>query len=177
MTNAELKNIVKDIKNGTIGAITLIKRDIVKVKCPLLNVTAINVITGVQFGIDYEKVCNARSEEEYKAEKPNSMEWEQFPFILQSTKDSEVKYLRYYLTKNTKTTTTYYVDGEEATAEQLEIIKEWKYAPRKTHLCKKQTEHGIADENQLHPRNPLAENILALHCGNAQYDYALGLVD
>ncbi len=68
-------------------------------------------------------------------------------------------YLRIYAYKGGKVENIYFINGELATTEQIEIIKEWE---RKQHKpSARQTENGLT-ENQVQPSSPKFSNILSL---------------
>lgn len=72
-------------------------------------------------------------------------EWENI--LAQSDKDNEQFYLRVAMNANSKVTTTYLINGKEATAEELEIIKA-DLKPSKRDFSK-QHEAGVAEGDEV----------------------------
>ena len=136
-------------------------------------------MSNVALGDDYENTINARLERKgeegnYQAEKPKGKSWLEYPYILQSDKDENVKYLRCTIRPNTATKTLFILDGEIVTdADTIIAIKDWmpKSAP-----CAKQTESGLSDEEQVIVRDYKLDGILCLTQGEKVFN-RIGLID
>lgn len=81
----------------------------------------------LQFGVSYEnKVNNEREREglerDFIPQSPRGMEWEVYPKVLRSIKDSEKKYIRVTTTAKTRIEVIYLVDDRIATSEETAEI-------------------------------------------------------
>lgn len=136
-------------------------------------------MSNVALGYDYENTINARLERKgeegnYQSEKPKGKSWLEYPYILQSDKDENVKYLRCTIRPNTATKTLFILDGEIVTdADTIIAIKDWmpKSAP-----CAKQTESGLSDDEQVIVRDYKLDGILCLTQGEKVFN-RIGLID
>ena len=137
-------------------------------------------MSNVALGYDYENVVNARLkknglESDFVAEKPKGMNWDKYPFILQSDKDSEIKYLRCTMRPNTTSKVKYILDGKVVKdANVLEDIISWV---NKNNYSPKQTECGLDEEQQVVVRNFKLEGIIALSQGEKVFNRIGGLID
>lgn len=182
MTFNSVSEFVQNVSRGTFG-ITLIA-----VTEPKMNkrgnpfygrVKKATYMSNVALGYDYENVVNARLERKgeegtFQAEKPKGKSWDVYPFILQSDKDENVKYLRCTMRPNTATKTIYILDGEVVKdADTIIAIKGWlpKSAP-----CNKQTEIGLSEEEQVIVRDYKLDGILCLTQGEKVFN-RIGLID
>ena len=136
-------------------------------------------LNNVALGYDYENVVNAKLERkglvaDFKAEKPKGKNWDMFPFLLQSDKDSSVKYLRCTMRKNTTSKSVYLLDGKVVSDNNvLAEIKSWittsSYSP-------KQAESGLEEEEQVVVKDYKVEGIIALTQGEKVYNRLGGLI-
>ena len=121
----------------------------------------------ITFQRSYANACNNRSENEqpYEVEAPNGKHWVEGAegILLQANADPTKFYLRISENKNTKRDTTYYVDGNLATEEDIAIIKE--FSPTPSTICKKQLEHGISEDNQVIVKDITLSNIVSIKFG------------
>ena len=137
-------------------------------------------MSNVALGYDYEKVVNAHLSKEglatdFVAEKPKGKNWDSYPFILQSDKDSSVKYLRCTMRPNTFAKSVYILDGEVVSDTNVLIeIKNW-ITP--SGISVKQAESGLEDEKQVVVRDYKLEGIIALTQGEKVYNRMGGLIN
>lgn len=79
-------------------------------------------------------------------------------------------YLQYFIDPEKKPEKTYYVDGREATDDELQTIKEWEFAKYVTRpVSKPQSECGITKDNEVIVRTVALENIISLQTGDFNY--------
>lgn len=76
-------------------------------------------------------------------------------------------YLEYFIDRDKKSEKKYFVDGREATDDELQSIRSYEFS--KTILTKPQAECGITKENAVMVRRVALENILSLRFGNYEY--------
>lgn len=137
-------------------------------------------MSNVALGYDYEKSVNARLGREglatdFVAEKPKGKNWDNYPFILQSDKDSSVKYLRCTMRPNTFSKSVYILDGVVVTDENvLAEIKSWITT---SSYSIKQAEFGLEDEKQVVVRDYKLDSIIALTQGEKVYNRMGGLIN
>lgn len=119
----------------------------------------------LQFGYSYENAVNNRTEEEFKAEELPWGKWVdgQVNRILEHNGEY---YGRFYEVKNGNREVVYLVNGEIATEEQVEIIKQ--FTPKSK--SNRQEEVGIEVENQVKPRTYKFSSIVGLKCGELEYN-------
>lgn len=125
--------------------------------------------TNLSFQRNYANACTNRAEDNstpYIAEKPKGRSWVEGleGILLVSDTDPNKFYLRVSENKNTTRQTTYFVDGNEATAEEVAIIKEF-LPTKKTYVCQKQIENGIAEDNQVIVKDFCVDNIVSIQFG------------
>ena len=130
----EITNFILSLKKGMMGnkVVTLTEPKLLKRGNPLIGqeVRKITYYTNVGLGISYENTINNKrerngEERDFVSEKPFGMSWEVFPFILKSDKNPSQKYLRMQFYKNTTCKSIYLVNGKLATANEIEIIKQF----------------------------------------------------
>ena len=137
-------------------------------------------MSNVALGYDYEKSVNARLGREgfatdFVAEKPKGKNWDNYPFILQSDKDSNVKYLRCTIRPNTFSKSVYILDGEVVSDDNvLSQIKSWITT---SSYSIKQAECGLEDEKQVVVRDYKLDSIIALTQGEKVYNRMGGLIN
>lgn len=138
-------------------------------------------MSNVALGYDYENVVNARLERkgldsDFVAEKPKGKNWDIYPFILQSDKDNNVKYLRCTMRPNTSSKTMYILDGQLVTDDNvLAEIKSWI---TKSSYSVKQAESGLVeDKEQVVVRDFKLDGIIAMSQGEKVYNRVGGLIN
>lgn len=131
------------------------------------RIRAITRYTNISFQRNYENACTNRADttEKYIAEKPKGMSWVNGleGILLVSDTDPNKFYLRINENKNTTHHTTYFIDGKEATAEEVAIIKE--HLPKRNNICKKQLDFGIAEDDMVVVKSISLENIASIKFG------------
>jgi hypothetical protein len=123
----------------------------------------------VQLRYNYENAVNNRLEKAglERTFEAQSLPWGQWfiPNLIITHKDET--YLRFYSFKGAEMNVTYFVDGHEATPEELAIIKDYKKAHAKESNA--QSAAGL-EENQVKPCNVNTKNIIAFSCGQYKYE-------
>ena len=114
-----------------------------------------------RFNSDYEKTINNRLKKEGK--EPNFVADAMSGRVWLAKNKLECHengtiYLRLYQNKNGWRKTTYFIDGIEATQEEVAEIKKWLV--KSTNHPKKQMEHGLT--NFYNVRSPKVENIVEI---------------
>lgn len=132
-----MKQFVRSLTKGTFGiqVLSVTIPTMRKTNNPFLGrVQKITYSTNVCFGYDYasylfgkakkQGVLNGRTLADFKAEvsKPKGMNWIEFPFFLQSEKDSQQEYIRCYYNANSKSYSIYLLDGKVADEEEEKRI-------------------------------------------------------
>jgi hypothetical protein len=150
-----------------------------KVNNPLYNrITAISVGINLQLGIDYGKSVNNRLKKNGINEKfePESLPWGHwleytdekgetiscFPRLIEH---KERIYLRLYKAKNTSIRTTYYLDGERVSYEDIK-----DYLKEKNHESGKQSALGLSEEEQSKPFTPKFSTIKVMKINHTTYN-------
>lgn len=135
---------------------------------PLYNrVEKHTIYTNVRLGVSYENVIKAKMERagedpaNWQSQASNVGKFYN-EYLLQSRKDENQFYLKIGLFPNTKTESTYFVDGIQATKEQLEIIK--AYTPAKSKPAK-QIEAGIPEDEVYIIVSPKLDNVAKIQHG------------
>lgn len=139
-----MKNFVKSLTKGTFGiqVVSVTIPNMKKKNNPYLGkrVEKFTYSVNVCFGYDYasylfgkakkQGVLNGRTLADFKAEveAPKGMVWSEFPFFLQSEKDSQQEYLRCYYNANSKSYSVYVVDGKVASEEEEKEINSLIYS-------------------------------------------------
>ena len=164
-----------NVPRGTFGIsmITLTEPKMNKKGNPYFGrVHKASYMTNVALGYDYENVVNARLgrkglEADFVAEKPKGKSWDNYPFILQSDKDSDVKYLRCTMRPNTISKSVYLLDGQIVKDDNiLAEIKSW--LPSKG-ISVKQVESGLEENEQVVVRDFKLEGVIAMSQGEKEY--------
>lgn len=135
------------------------------------RVTKVTTYTNPVLGVSYENCVKSRLNKaglspEFTSSPLSGTHWIS-SYMLESDKHPEVQYLR--LTKcgtMTTVTSTYYVDGREATPEEVAIIKTFEDSH---HGSAKQESAGLKPEEQVWVVNPKVDNILSLQQGDLLY--------
>jgi hypothetical protein len=104
-----------------------------------------DIIVGIPDGSDEVRV--------FEVEAPNGQQWFCYPYILQSIKNPEQYYLRYYQDKSTSATSAFFVDGKYT--DKSEIESELRPAS----VSKKQLEMGVDEDKLVKPFSIKIENI------------------
>ena len=123
-------------------------------------------IDGV-LGVDYQNTVNRHLaknglEANYQSEAPKGKKHFN-AFFYQSLNDEDVFYLKIGIYPNTITTSTYFVDGHEATQSELEALK--PFLQTKSNNVQKQADAGLTIENQYHIVAPKASNVVRIWKG------------
>jgi hypothetical protein len=154
------------MKSGSfVKVISMTEPKLLKRGNPLANATITKVTNAtLQFGYSYENSVNNRTDEEFVAEALPWGKWVegQVNRILEHNGEY---YGRFYELKNGHRDVLYLVDGEFATDEQIEIIKQ--FTPKSK--SNRQEEVGISIENQVKPRSYKFSSIVGLKCGELEY--------
>lgn len=177
-TAKTILNFVKDfVKANAMGVQLTISRecsDLKKTNNPFwdkvnkrMSVTKITRYGNVTIGRRYISSVENRSDNPlpYEVEKPSGRHYQDgcYPYLQTSDKDENQHYLVFYTNKNSVIETTYFVDGREATEEQIALIK--ALTPKKDYGCKKQSDYGVADEDIVKQFAPKVENVRAIKFG------------
>lgn len=132
-----MKNFVRGLKKGTFGIqmLSVTIPTMRKTNNPFLGrVQKVTYSTNVCFGYDYasylygkakkQGALNGRTLADFKAEveAPKGMNWIEFPFFLQSEKNSQQEYLRCYYNANSNSYSVYLLDGKVADEEEEKKI-------------------------------------------------------
>ena len=178
-TTTAILEVVSKIQRNTFGVCVITDTE------PKMNkrgnpyfgrVRAIKCMVNVAVGRDYENTVHRVAERtegadasNFVAAAPSGMVWETYPYILRSIKDPSQKYLRLTKNGNTTVSTTYMVDGREATKSEEAEIK--AFIPKHGESAK-QAACGIAAEDQVKPFAIKVENIVSLYQGDKVYNRA-----
>ena len=150
-----------------------------KANNPLFGrLTAISVGTNLQLGIDYGNSVNNRLKKAGIDEKfePEPLRWGHwfeytnekgetiscFPRLIEH-KDN--MYLRLYKAKNTNIRTTYYLDGNRVSYNDIKA-----YLKDDDHKSGKQTAMGLSEEEQSKPFTPKFESIKVMKINHTTYN-------
>jgi len=178
MTKMTLEEVVKSIKRNTFG----VEMDIVTV--PTMNkrgnkfygrVTKASHYHNIAIGRGYSSTIERRAKElgidveskPYEEDKPTGRSWSDYPYFLTKDTDPTVTYLRIASNGNSKVTSTYFVDGREATPEEEAEIKTFL---RSHSVCKKQLEYGLTPEEVVEVKDITVTNIVRIWQGNKRYE-------
>lgn len=139
---------------------------------PLIGHDVVKIVNAnYAFGNSYaNSVSNRASKEQgekvkYESDGLRGFEWVNYPYILKSINSGEL-YVRFYMKAGATPTTAYFVDGEPATKEQIDIINIFK--EKSGGFCHKQAEAGCI-ENQVKPLNIKLANIVCLTMDGETY--------
>lgn len=143
------------------------------------RVTKITRYTNVRLGVSYESVVRAKLER--NGENPDNWQGQASSvgehyneYLLKSRKDDNMYYLKIGLFPNTKTESTYFVDGRPATKEEVETIN--AYLPAKSEPAK-QIAAGIPADEVYNIVSPKLENVTLITQGYkviySKYDLAV----
>jgi hypothetical protein len=157
ITAEEFISIINNIKGCQFASLvyttdiaSMNKKFIGGKKCPYYGrVNTTTEMASVQIGYDYENAVNNRIADESTTFKAESLPWGTWlrPNYLIGHKGAT--YLRCYLAKPTKVTTTYYLDGElPVDGYTIEDIMSYI---RPTHTSARQSEVGIEESEQVKP--------------------------
>ena len=165
--NAQLLQAVENVKAGTFAHI---EYESIEKLPKYLNLGEVKkIVSGnVQLRYNYENAVNNRLENQgdERTFEAQSLPWGQWfiPNLIIAHKDET--YLRFYTFKGAEMESTYFVDGREATPEEVATITDYKKAHSKT--SKAQSAAGL-DENQVKPCAVNTRNIIAFSCGLYHY--------
>lgn len=162
------RGVEKDLKKGTAKNRTSAYTKFFDEKKGVWGVEKETTYSNITFQRDYQSAVENRADnkEPYNVEKPKGMTWVEGleGIILVSDKDPNKFYLRIAENKNTTRKTTYFIGDRQATESELEIIKE--NLPTKSHICKKQIEYGVSEENLVIVKSIALENIKSIKFGD-----------
>ena len=127
---------------------------------PLLGRVEKKSVCRYKFNADYENALRNKQArlglpQDFVSEPMKGKNW-LFKNKVEKSLNDDTLYMRLYLVPEQKVNVTYYVDGRTATAEEVEVIKQW--TPKKSTNVK-QLEHGIPIDEQLEVRSPKFESI------------------
>ena len=130
------------------------------------RVKKVTKYTDAVLGVDYQNAVNNRLarkgyEKNYQSEAPKGKKHYN-AFFYQSL-DNEKFYLKIGIYSNTIIESTYYVNGQIATPQQLAEIK--TFIQSKTQNIGKQEKAGLSGDEQYHTISPNAQNVLSIKCG------------
>ena len=91
----------------------------------------------------------------------NGRKWLCYNKVEQNRYDADTLYVRFYTPKDNPCTYHYLVDGEVATAEQIEEFTPW-IVEKHEDFSYKQSECGLTEEEMLFPRCPKVTNIVSV---------------
>ena len=127
---------------------------------PLLGRVEKKSVCRYKFNADYENALRNKQArlglpQDFVSEPMKGKNW-LFKNKVEKSLNDDTLYMRLYLVPEQKVNVTYYVDGRTATAEEVEVIKQWTPKSSKSF---KQLEHGIPIDEQLEVRSPKFESI------------------
>lgn len=131
------------------------------------RVKKVTTYSNAILGVDYQNCVNNRlerngSEANYVSEAPKGKKWYNSFFYV--SLDGQTFYLKIGMYKNTTTKSAYYIDGNEATTEQVEQLK--PFLQSKSHSVMKQADAGLNEEEQYRIVAPKADNVISVKLGN-----------
>lgn len=114
-------------------------------------------------GVDYQNAVNNRlarsgNEPNYKSEAPKGKR--HFNAFFYVSLDGETFYLKIGLYKNTTCTSTYLIDGHEATQAEMEALQ--PFLQTKSNNVQKQQDAGLNEGEQYHIVAPKAANVVRI---------------
>ena len=124
--------------------------------------SSITSMSGVQINANYENAVNNRidGDEKFVAEK---LPWGEWLVPNKVIVHKGKHYLRLYVTKSVKKTTSYYLDGEKTDINIGNEIRESKPSAR-------QAEVGIAAEDMVKPFTICADNVSSMTLNGVTYN-------
>lgn len=163
----EIVNKVSSLRKGIFGVEILTETEpaMRKTNNPFMGrVTKVTHYIDAILGVDYQNTVNRRLaknglEANYKSETPKGKKHFN-DFFYQSLNDEDVFYLKIGIYKNTITSSTYFVDGHEATQSELEHLK--TFLQTKSNNVQKQQDAGLANEQQYHIVAPKVSNVVKI---------------
>lgn len=174
---SKLSAVVKAIKRNTFGVVIVVETipTMRKTNNPFLGrVSKVSTYTNVALGRDYENAVNnvgertdANTTRTFKADAPKGQTWSDYPYFLQSIKDSEQFYLRMTMNKNTKIDSVFYLDGRLATDTEVADIK---FFISSSNGSAKQADYGIKEEDFVRPISVKVENIISVQQGTISFN-------
>ena len=168
--NASFLNVIRNVRKGTFAMISYHSTE----KLPKylgFSGEVTKVTNGViQLNYSYESAVNNHIEKNggERTFEAQSLPWGHW-FIDNLVIEHNGKlYLRAYVQGGSNgLKTQYFVDGKEATEEQVQTITEYK---NKRNGSNAQAQHGLEEGQQVKPFNVAVENIIALTCGECKYN-------
>lgn len=162
----DLFTILSEVSGCQFASIVLLTNVKLPKKLGLGSVT--KIFDGVvQINYSYQNAVNSRLEKkgesgDFVAEKLPWGSWE-IPNKVITNKGK--RYMRYYLVNNCGSRSRYYVDGREATPEEVAIIKAYQSKGYST----RQAASGLT-ENQVKPKVVDFDNVLEMVANGIKYE-------
>ena len=133
------------------------------------KVTKETKLINLQVGANYENAVNNHlaSQGQSRDFTALSLPWGEWEIVNKLIAHKEKKYVRFYKCANTKTESiTYFVNGTQATAEQIDAIEQYRY--KSSHFSGTQAASGLTTY-QVQPFNVESENIISLTMNGTIY--------
>ena len=164
-TNNIIDKINERVKPGTFGItlVTLTDVNLPKTNNPLYGrVTKFTITANAQLGISYKSQVENRSnsEEHFHAQKQSGQHYYD-RFFNVSDRNADQYYLRVGYRKNSSSSSTYMVDGREATPAEIEIIKSYQ---KPQPMASTQLAYGVTEE--VIWRTYKEDNVLQVYIGD-----------
>ena len=137
-----------------------------KTNNPLVGqVTKVTTYKNARFGVDYENAVNGKLERagltpDFVADKSVTKYLNEFLNI----KDNQI-YLKVGINSQTKRATTYLVNGNIATDEQMQIIRQFEQVSKPS---AKQQSHGLQADEVYYHITIKVENVLSINKGDEE---------
>lgn len=172
ITKQELLTILANVKGCTIVTVTRVTTPkMTKTGNPYFS-NLVEKLTTAQynFNMSYTNSVNNRIEKcteekgDFQAEAPKGKTWV-IPNKILMGKDEHL--IRFFEMKNTKPASTFFIDKQVATPEQVAIIK--NFLPSKTYSAK-QVEAGIELDEQVIPMDLKLSNIKQISINKTTYE-------
>ena len=166
------KDVVDDMLKGTKNNRSEAYKKFYDEKNNVWTVSKETRYINVTLGREYTNSVENRSdnEENYEVEKPKGKSWLEYPYLLKSDRDETKLFLRVFENANTKRKTTYFVNGREATPDEVAIIK--AHLPKKNYDCKKQLDYGVAEDKQVTLKDLTLSKIAYIKFGDKKLQLA-----
>lgn len=121
-----------------------------------------------QFAINYQKIVNKRMKDKgiegtFVADENKVGKSVIIDKVLWN-ENKQMFYGQFYSTPKSNTKAIYYINGKQASAEEVKLIKAWT----KSSYSVKQAEHGLVGKEQVQPRSMKLSNILWVKCGSIE---------
>ena len=165
----EIVSKVSKMNKGVFGVeiITETEPSMRKTNNPFVGrVKKISTYANAILGVDYQNCVNGRlartgNEANYVSEAPKGKKWYNAFFYV--SLDDETFYLKIGMYKNTSVKSSYMIDGQPATDEQLAELK--PFLQVKPQGVQKQADAGLNEEEQYKIVAPKATNVVLVRLG------------